>query len=103
VAVKQSVDEMEIARPTASCTYSKLPSQMSFRTRGEGCRLLVSGMDPLDVAAFTEGFRQPVQAVANDAVNALDTGGMQNLGKNVSDLGFHNGLPADTTTDLGKN
>ena len=46
---------------------------MGVRTRREGGDFLVPDMDPFDLALTTNRVRQPVKAVAYDAVDPIDS------------------------------
>ena len=55
---------------------------MRLGTRGEGRDLLVPDMNPFDLALAAKRVGQPVQAVANNAINPLDA----RCGKNLREL-----------------
>ena len=59
----------------------ELAGQMRLGAGREGRDLLVPDMDPLDLALAAERVGQTVQAVADDAVDALDAGRSQRLGE----------------------
>jgi hypothetical protein len=73
MAVKKSVDQMQIARPTASRTDGEFSGKLSFRTRGERSRFLVPHVDPFNGRLLTKRIREAVQRVASDAIDALDS------------------------------
>ena len=71
VTVEQAIDEVQIARPAAARADGELTRQMRFGARREGGYLLVPDVEPLDLALSANRIGQPVEAVADDAVNAL--------------------------------
>ena len=79
VAIEQAVDEVQVAWPAAAGADGELAGQMRFGTGREGRDLLVPDMDPLDLALAADGIRQPVQAVADEAVDAFHAGSGQDL------------------------
>ena len=79
VAVEQAVDEVEVAGPAAAGADGELTRQMRLGTRREGRDLLVPDMDPFDLTLAAKRVGQPVQAVANNAINPLDTRCGENL------------------------
>ena len=82
VAVEQAVDEMEVAGTAAAGADGELARQMRLGARREGRDLLVSDMDPFDLALAAKRVGQPVQAVANNAVDPLDA----NRGEYIREL-----------------
>jgi hypothetical protein len=65
---------------------------MRLGTGREGRDLLVTDMHPCDPALPADRVGQAVQAVADDAVDALDAGGREGLGELIGD-GCHLSLP----------
>jgi hypothetical protein len=89
VAVEQTVYQMKVAWPAATCADSELSSQMRFSSGGKSGSFFVAGMNPFDVTAFSEGLRQTIQAVADDAVDAFHSRRMKDFGHYVRDLRCH--------------
>jgi hypothetical protein len=79
VAVEETINEMQIARPAAAGADREFTSQMRLRPCREGRDLLVPDMDPLDLALAAKRVRQPVQAIANNAINPLDASRSQDV------------------------
>jgi hypothetical protein len=94
VAIEQTVDEVQIARSAAACADGQLAGQMRLGTGGECGDLLVPDMEPFDLALTADGIRQPVEAVADDAVDALDAYGGEGFDELVSYSLCHGGLYA---------
>ena len=88
VTIKQAVDEMQIAWAAASCADGELSGQMRLGAGGKGGDLLVPHMQPLDLSLTADSIREPVEAVANDAVDALDAGGGESFDELVCNS-FH--------------
>src|ERR1700733_7981577 len=79
MAVEQAVDEVQIARAATAGAHRERPGQVGLGAGGEGTDFLVPDMDPFDLALPAQRVRQSVQAVANDAIDALDARRGQNL------------------------
>ena len=62
---------------------------MRLGARREGGDLLVPDMHPLDLALAADRVGQPVQAVADDAVDPLDTGGSEDFRELISNRFCH--------------
>jgi hypothetical protein len=88
LTIKQAIDEMEIAWAAASGADRKLASQMRLGTGRESRDLFVPHMHPLDLALAADRIGQPVQAVADDAIDSLNAGGGESFSKLISD-GLH--------------
>ena len=71
VSVEQAVDEMQIARAAGAGADRELAGDLRFAGRGEGCGFLVPHVDPFDVLAFAQRLGEAVQAVADNAEDAL--------------------------------
>src|SRR6266851_3259678 len=81
VAVVEAVDEVQVARAAGTSTDSERAGEVGLGPSCEGRRLLVANMHPLDLALAAKCVGQPVQAIADDAVNPLDAGGCKSFGK----------------------
>src|SRR5262245_20633761 len=81
VAVEQAVDEMQIARSAAAGADRELTREMGLATGGKRRDLLVPDMNPFDLALAAERVGQPIETVANDAVDPFDSGRDENFGK----------------------
>src|SRR4051794_15466910 len=82
VAVKEAVDEVQVAWPATSRADCELAGQMCFGAGRESGDLFVPHMYPLDLALPANSVGQTVQAVAHNSVDAHDAGG----GKDCSEL-----------------
>ncbi|MNI17620.1 hypothetical protein D3C73_709960 [compost metagenome] len=94
VAVKQPIDQMQVTGTATPCADGEFAGDMSFRASGKGCSLFVASMNPLDIASFAQGFRQPVQAVADNSIDPFYASGVQDLGHYVGDFGLHYDTPS---------
>jgi hypothetical protein len=74
VAVEKSVDQMQIARPAASGAYGQCAGQMRFGAGRECSNLFMPHMKPRDLGLAAQRIGQPIQAVADDAIDPLDAG-----------------------------
>ena len=89
VTIEQAVDEMQIARPAAAGADGELTRQMRLGAGRERRDLLVPDMDPLDLALPANRVGQPVQAVADNAIDPLDTGCDEDFRELISDRLCH--------------
>src|SRR5580704_4806843 len=96
VTVEKAVDQMQIARATASGADGKISGQMRLRAGGESSRLFVTAMNPVDVAALAQRFRDPVETIANDAIDPANADRVEHFCDNVGN--FHG--PASLTLAL---
>ncbi|MNV86028.1 hypothetical protein D3C71_1800250 [compost metagenome] len=60
MAVEEAIDQMEIARTAAPGTNRKFSGEMGLCTGGKGRGFFMPGVDPFDVLANTQGFRQAI-------------------------------------------
>src|SRR5258707_10592614 len=79
LTIEQPVDEVQIAGSAAPGADGEFPCQVRLGTGRESCDLLVPHMHPFDLALAPDRIGQPVQAVADDAIDPLDTGGSEGL------------------------
>src|SRR4029077_20572043 len=89
VTVEQTVDEMQIARATASRTDRELSCQVRLGTGRESRDLLVPHMHPFDLALAADRIGQPIQAVADDAIYPLHTGCSEDFCELIRDCFGH--------------
>ena len=85
MAVEQAVDEVEVAWPAATGADGEFTCQMRFGARREGRDFLVPDMNPFDLALAAKRVGQPVQAIADNAINPLDPRCGENLRELVRD------------------
>jgi hypothetical protein len=93
VAVEQAVDEMQVAGPAAACADRELTGEMGFAGGGKRRDFLVPDMNPFDLALMAQRVGQPVETVADDAVNALDSRREKNLGELIRYSLCHGSFP----------
>jgi hypothetical protein len=79
MGVVQALDQVCIPRPAASRAHRQAPGQLRLGSRGEGTRLLVADVNPIDPVRSPDGVHDRIQAVADHAIDALDSGFQQNL------------------------
>jgi hypothetical protein len=65
--------------------HRQATGQVCLGTSGEGSNLLMSDMQPFDLPLATYSVGNAVEAVAHDAVDALDTCDREGLGEQVCD------------------
>jgi hypothetical protein len=87
LAIMESIDEMEIARPTASCANRKFACNLRFASGREGGDLFVPDHHPVDTIVSADGVCKSVERVTGDSVDTLDARFQEGLNDNISDLG----------------
>ena len=85
LAVEETVDEVQIAWTAAAGADGEVSGDMGVGAGGEGCDLFVAHVHPLHAAAPEHGVGEAVQAVADDAVDALHACRGKNLNHLVGD------------------
>ena len=85
MAIEEAVDQVQIARPAAPGADRELASQMRLGTRRESGHLLVPDMHPVDLAVAANRVGQPIEAVADNAVDSFDTNCRENFCELISD------------------
>src|SRR5215467_6174799 len=93
VAVEETVDEMEIAGSAAAGADCELTREVGFARGGKRCDLLVPDMNPFDLALLAQRVGEPVETVADDAINALDSRREKNLGELIRYPLCHGSFP----------
>src|ERR1700761_1932194 len=81
LAVEQAVDEMQVAGSAASGADREGVGQMGFGPGGKSGDFFVTDVKPLDLALLADGVGKAVQAVADDAIDALYAGCGEGFGK----------------------
>jgi len=84
VTIEQPIDQVQIAWSAATRANSEFARQMGFGTRRKGGNLFVPDMHPLDLAVAANGVSNAVEAVADDAVDPLDTRRRESFGELIS-------------------
>jgi hypothetical protein len=69
--VEETVDKVQVSRPTRSRAYREIACCLRLAGGGERGDFLVPNMHPLDRSPTAESFGQPVEAVADNAEYAL--------------------------------
>src|ERR1700732_2343805 len=89
MTVEQSVDQMQIARSAAAGTDGEITREMRLRTCCKGRDLLVPDMNPFDLSLATKRVCQTVEAITDDAIDALDAGRCEHFRKLICDCSYH--------------
>src|SRR6516225_11396521 len=84
---------MQVAWSAAAGADRELTREMGLATGGERRDLLVPDVNPFDLALASQRVGQPVEAVADDAVNAFDSRRHENIGKLIRDPLCHRSFP----------
>jgi hypothetical protein len=77
VGVEQPVEQVRVPGTAARGADRQLAGDGRIRRCGEGRSLLVSHVQPLDVAVAAQRIGEPVQRVAGQSVDAADTARLQ--------------------------
>jgi hypothetical protein len=85
----ESINEMEIARSTASCADRKFACNLRFASGREGGDLFVPDHHPVDAIVSADGVCKSIERVTGYAVDTLDARIHKRLNDNISDLGQH--------------
>jgi len=85
---------MGVSRPAAARADGQLSRQMRLGAGRECGDLLVPYVEPLDLAMAADGIRQSIEAVADNAIDALDTRGSQRFHELVSNDPRHDAPPS---------
>ena len=96
MAIEQAVDEMQVAGAAASGAHRKAAAEMRLGARREGSDLLVAHVEPFDLSLAADRVGQPVQAIADNAVDPLHTCCDQGLRELICD-GLHESAPFMST------
>ena len=89
MAIVQAVDEVHVAGPAAARTHDKRTGQVRLRPGSEGRDFLVADRHPLDGLLRAQRLGQPVEGVADDAVDAFDARGGKSSDDQFSDVCLH--------------
>ena len=74
MAVEQAVDEVQVARPAGAGADGELAGDVRVSACRERGHLLVARVQPLDAAVAAQRVGEPVEAVADDAVDPAHAG-----------------------------
>src|SRR6202012_5046566 len=76
VTVEQAVDQMQVTGAATAGADRELAGEMGLGAGGERRGFLMPGMNPVDIAAPPQRFRDAVEAIADHTVDAADTNRM---------------------------
>ena len=80
---------MHVARSATPRADGERTGQVCLRTGGKGPHFLVAEPYPLDGLLCPQRLGQPVEGIADDPVDAFDTGGGQGSDNQFSDIRLH--------------
>src|ERR1700684_1280631 len=89
VAIKEAIDEMQIARSAAAGADREITREMRLRTCCKSRDLLVPNMNPVDLSLATKRVCQTIEAIPDDAIDALDAGRCEHFRKLICDCSYH--------------
>ena len=67
VAVKQTVDQMQVTWPARACTHGQFTGELRFGSRGKCGDLFMAGRHPFNGFHFVKAVAQSVQGIAGYA------------------------------------
>src|SRR5262249_39823044 len=77
MGVEQTIDQMQIARTARAGTDCQFAGHLRFACSRKRCNFLVTHVHPFDRATISQRFRETIQAVPHDPVDALDASFLQ--------------------------
>jgi secreted protein with Ig-like and vWFA domain len=83
MAIKKSIDQVQIAGTTTSRAHRELACQLAFSAGRKRCDLLVTDGNPLDLFASAQRLCDAVERIAHQSVNALNVGSLERLNYSV--------------------
>ncbi len=89
VAVEQAVDEVKVARAAAARAHRQFAGRGRLGPGGEGPRLFMTDMHPVDRAQSTQTVVDRVEAISRDAPNPLYAGVGEGRGDQIGDRSCH--------------
>src|SRR6266403_3745902 len=89
VAVEQTIDEVQVARAATSGADRETTCDMRVPAGGERGDFLVPDMQPLHAAMAAQCIGEAIEAVANDSIDTLDTGGGEGFDHLVCNSACH--------------
>jgi hypothetical protein len=93
VAVKQAVDQMQVARPAGAGADGQFTGQLRFSACGKGGNLFMAGGHPFDGLHLVEAVAQSVQGIAGDAPDTFYASLFERF-RNICSHGLFHGCPS---------
>jgi hypothetical protein len=72
---------VKVSRAAAAGTDRKLPGEMGLGAGCEGSDFLVPDVNPFDLVLAAQRVGEPIEAVADDAIDPFDAGRDEDFGK----------------------
>lgn len=89
VAIKQAIYEVQITRSAAAGADREITREMRLRTRCKRRDFLMPDMNPFDLSLAAKRVGQTIEAIADDAIDALDAGRCEHFRKLICDCSYH--------------
>ncbi len=80
MTVKQTVNQMQVARSAGAGADRQLAGQLRFRASGESGDLFVPGGHPVDGAHAVKAIAQSIEGISGDAPDTFHAGLFQRFG-----------------------
>src|SRR5215471_764202 len=75
--IKKTIHQVQVPRSTTPGARGQLSSQLGFGARSKRSCFFVANMDPVDLAVSAHSIGNRIQAVANNSIDALNSGSHQ--------------------------
>src|SRR6266851_9840154 len=102
MSVEQTLDQVGIAWAATAGAHGQAASELGFGSRGEGPGLLVADMYPFDSVGTSDRVHDRVEAISDDAVDALDPGLPEHLYELLCQSGHTRIFQVITTKSIGR-
>jgi hypothetical protein len=90
VAIVKTVDQMQVARSTASRAHGQASGQMRVGPCREGRSLLVSHGNPMEIVPRTDRVGDAIEGISRETVDFVHAGGHQGVDEQFCHIpGFH--------------
>jgi hypothetical protein len=87
MAIKEPIDQVQIAGSTASGTHSELAGQLRLRAGGKCRDLFMSDGNPVNLAAYAQRLGYAIERITHQSINAPHVGGFERLNYSVCNIG----------------
>jgi hypothetical protein len=87
MAIKEPIDQVQIAGATASGAHGKFTCQLRLRAGCKGRDFFVPDGNPFNLAAHAHRFGDAIERIPNQPINTLNFGGFQRLNYSIRNIG----------------
>src|SRR4029077_12416283 len=90
MAIKEAIDQMQIAGAAAPGAYSELARQLRLRAGGKRRDFLVPDGNPLDLLAHAQLLGDGIEGIPHQSINTAHAGSFERLNYSVRNIGHTN-------------